>query len=222
MKVLWGIAVALVAIVTVILASSLQMRIRYSLMGANNDFSIELKALFGLVRYRYAVPAVRLKGLFRLMLLTEQGGTAVPDRDRAMTVTKETVERYFRLSRKMMAFTSGFTDWMKGTLSRVTCNELNWRTRIGLGDAPDTAIASGIAWGLKTTALAFLFRNVNLKTKPTIRVEPLFNRTLFSTELSCILKIRAVHAIIAGMLLLFRILKVKGGLKTWRNILFRA
>ena len=208
MKVLWGIAVALVAIVTVILASSLQMRIRYSLFGANNDFSVELKALFGLVRYRYAVPAIRLKGLFRLLMLTEQDGTAMSDREREKTVTKEKVERFFRLSRKMMASTYGFNAWMKAALFRVTCNELYWRTRIGLGDAPDTAIASGIAWGVKTTALAYLFRNVNLKTKPSIRVEPQFNRTLFSTELSCILKIRAVHAIIAGMLLLFRILKV--------------
>jgi hypothetical protein len=137
-------------------------------------------------------------------------------------ITKEKIARFYRSSKLLMENIVGFPVWVKDSLSRVRCTQLRWETRVGIGDAPETAMTTGLLWGVKSSLLGFLFSSMQIETKPKVLVEPQYNQMQFSTEFACIVKIRVGHAMVAGLLLLFRILRVKGGLRTWQSILFKA
>lgn len=121
----------------------------------------------------------------------------------------------------MLAHTAELVEWTKSVLSRTVCTELSWVTRIGLGDAADTAVTTGVVWGIKTSILGYLLRFVRLEARPSLNVQPQFNRTMFSTEAVCKFKLKALYAVYAGFRLLVRILRAKGGLRTWRKIWFK-
>jgi hypothetical protein len=70
--------------------------------------------------------------------------------------------------------------------------------------------------------MGFLFRFIKLDVRPEINVSPQYNKTEFSTQMLFILHIRMYYVASAGIHLLYRILKVKGGLKTWQRVLFGA
>nr|WP_253298263.1 DUF2953 domain-containing protein [Paenibacillus sp. MSJ-34] len=99
---------------------------------------------------------------------------------------------------------------------------MNWSTDIGIGSAADTAIATGVVWAVKSVAAGWAAATFRFMQNPQLAVYPQFHTPQFATELDCIAKIRFGQAIVAGLALIVRVLKVKGGLRTWQNILFKA
>jgi hypothetical protein len=108
---------------------------------------------------------------------------------------------------------------MKDTAGHLECTQFRWQTRIGLGDAPETAITTGIVWGLKSSLLGLTLPHIDLKTKPFVQVAPQYNSQHFSTDLLCKLQIRVFYLVQAAFRLLPRIWKAKGSWKSWQHIL---
>jgi hypothetical protein len=193
--------------------------------GDNDSLFVQIRALFGFIRYRYDIPVIDYKGVFGGVeifseRINENKGENLNDQHRKLTPSS--LKRNFGKFKRLLEHANGLTEWIKGSMSHVHCTKLRWQTYLGVGGADDTAVVTGFIWGVKSTLLAFLSKRIRLETRPHIEVNPLFNRSLFSMNLLCIVKIRFGYAIIAGLLLAVRILTAKGGLKTWRNILFRA
>ncbi len=111
---------------------------------------------------------------------------------------------------------------MKQTLAKVECTELKWITRVGVGDAPETAITTGAIWGIKSSLLGFSIRYVKLTAKPRIDVIPQYNEKQFSTEFRFAGRIRVWFVVVAGVRLLVRAAKVKGGIRTWIQIALKS
>ncbi|MMZ63313.1 hypothetical protein D1872_255590 [compost metagenome] len=112
---------------------------------------------------------------------------------------------------------------MRNTLKRVTIRSLDWSTHIALSDAAHTATLTGVLWGVKSVLVGFLSYHITLLQRPELVVVPVFgSRPLFTTELRCIAQIRCGYAIYAGLVLIVRVLQVKGGIRKWLNILFKA
>jgi hypothetical protein len=222
----WGwVLLSGIAVLFVLASSTVSFQVYYSRVKDNDRFYIFIKGIFGLVRYRYEVPLIKFKGLQKGILVKEEHVNESGDRliaEDSQQIDKEKVLNYYRKAKEMLQYTFQMKDWFLDTLTKVTCTELTWSTRIGLGDAPETAITTGIIWTLKSSALTYLFQHIKRCTKPRIQVIPHYAQAHFSTEVSCIAKIRLGHAMLAGLLLAIRILKVKGGIKAWQSILFKA
>ncbi|MNP50215.1 hypothetical protein D3C76_1444640 [compost metagenome] len=104
----------------------------------------------------------------------------------------------------------------------MTFRELEWSTNVGLDDAVHTATLTGALWGVKATLVGWLTGYIRLTKRPKLFVVPEFGgKPLFSTEIRCIAEIRCGYAIYAGLVLIVRVLKVKGGVKKWWTILFK-
>lgn len=73
-------------------------------------------------------------------------------------------------------------------------DSLIWKSTLGLGDAMQTALCSGILWSCKGSAISYISRLMSLK-KVTLHVKPDFTSTDCSSSLDCIFKIRLVHYI---------------------------
>ncbi len=137
-------------------------------------------------------------------------------------VGAETVMRKLEEARTLLRYTDHFTVWLRRTLSHVRITSWNWSTIVGTGDAVWTAMTTGMLWSAQTSLLGVLSQFMRLTAEPHMKVQPLYNQTYFSTEWSCIAKMSFGYAILAGLQLLVRIKKVKGGFTVWQNILFKA
>lgn len=205
--------------------SLLQFQIHFRHEAKNNDFSVSVKGLWGLIRYTYKAPKINFFSIDDGVLVkTEQdwGNGQAPGTDSKKRITLSKVRESFNMSRTLMAHFFQFSKWLTQTLAHVRCTRLYWNTRLGFGDAPDTAIGTGVVWGLKTSLLGYAFKFIRLDTKPTLNVVPQYHENLFTTEIKCLLQIRLGYALAAGLFFLIRIMKVKGGIKTWQRVLFKA
>jgi hypothetical protein len=135
---------------------------------------------------------------------------------------KDKIVAYFRNSKDFLKSVNHFDEWLKQSLSLVHCTELKWVSYVGLGDAMESAVTTGLVWGLKSSVLGYGLKFVRLDKQPKISVWPVYNKPHFSTELYCIVKIRIGYAIFAGLLLYVRTLQTKGGNQPWQNTLSKA
>ncbi|TXK76543.1 DUF2953 domain-containing protein [Paenibacillus sp. N3.4] len=205
----------------IIMGSYIRGEFYFSRVKDNDMFAIELRALFGLIRYRYVIPIIQFKGFAAGIMIKSEtvNKDNIKLRDvRKDHITKEKVIAYFKQLKIMMAHTVDLYAWMKQTLAKVQCTELKWITRVGLGDAPETAITTGAIWGIKSSLLGFAIPFVKLQAKPQVDVIPQYNEKQFSTEFRMAGRIKVWFVIFAGFRLLMRAAKIKGGIRTWIQI----
>ncbi|OCT12485.1 hypothetical protein A8709_32185 [Paenibacillus pectinilyticus] len=224
---LWvGLAVMIVIIaVVVVLYSYMRGEFYFSRVKDNDTLSVELRALFGLVRYRYVIPIIQFKGFAQgIMIKSETVGkfsSELKDVSRDH-ITKDKVISFYKQAKDVLVHTLNLYGWMKQSLAKVECTELKWITRVGVGDAPETAITTGAVWGIKSSLLGFSIRYVKLIAKPRIDVIPQYNEKQFATEFRFAGRIRVWYAVVAGVRLLLRAAKVKGGIRTWIQFAMKA
>lgn len=190
----------------------------------NDHFLVQLRALRGLVRYRVEIPIVRFTG-DSVEFRHEKSNSFTVGQSRnegQHRIGVETVMRKIEQARMLLRYTDHFTSWLRQSLSYVRITAWQWETSVGTGDAAWTAVTTGMIWSAQTGLLGLLSQFARLAAQPQTTVQPVFNQTYFSTEWRCIAKISLGKAIFAGLQLLVRIRKVKGGFSVWQNILFKA
>lgn len=221
----WGSIFVLLICFAVAMFSNMEFHLYFFRQNHNDHAYIDIRGFFGWIKFRYEVPVIKFKNWKDGFLVkTEKVENFRPDSfdQNKGLLNRETIIRFYEKSKLLLANIFNFSEWFTETLTHMRCTKLRWVTYIGIGDAPDTAITTGIVWGLKSSLLGYVQKFIHLDSTPLMAVNPQYNRTHFSTEMSCILKIRLGYAIIAGLLLIVRMMKVKGGVKTWQNILFKA
>lgn len=214
-------------LIAVMLASHVTVHVSWKRKEDDDRFSLLLKALFGIVRIRREIPLVRFRSVtegveVRQETETGPGSNEQKEKKTGRNVGPGHLNAWMKQSREMVKHAVGLKRWMKQTLSHVKCIRFQWHSRIGFGDAADTATGTGILWAVKTMLTGLLTQMIRFHTSPDLAVYPAYNRKHFSSEGSCIVKIRLGYAIIAALFLMVRVMKAKGGIKTWKSILFRA
>lgn len=211
-------------ILIVILNSQVVIKGHLRRAGDNDDAELNIKALFGIIRYRIKVPIMQFTGTS--VQLKEQVSTtsAVFNswKQFSKDIDAEKVLNTIDKLKYILQITRNLTGWVRLTLTKVRLVEWNWSTSVGAGDAMWTAMATGLVWSVKTSIIGVLSQMVKLKAEPNMNVQPIYQQSAFTTEWSCIAQIRFGYAILAGLQLLFRMKKMKGGVKAWQNILFKA
>jgi hypothetical protein len=197
--------------------SDVRLKGHFSRIGSNDHLNIQVRALYGVIRVEYVIPIMKLQGLKGLMIEREKN--QLQEEQKTEWIDKGKIVEFYQKAKLMLTHTDGLTEWLKQTMKQFRCTELRWTTRLGLKDAPGTAILSGVVWGLKSSIIHILAKNVKMQVLPVLHVFPLYNRLHFSTEVMVAGHIRAGTAIWAGLKLLRRISKAKGGLKTWQRLM---
>ncbi|MBJ6363476.1 DUF2953 domain-containing protein [Paenibacillus sp. GCM10012307] len=190
----------------------------------NDHFVVRIHALYGMINYKLEIPLFRFKE-GNIEFLQEKRNSYMIGENKNKGEHKvgvETVMRKLDEARTLLRYTDHFTVWLRKTLSHVRIASWEWNTTVGAGDAVWTAMTTGMLWSAQTALLGVLSQFMRLTVEPQTRVQPLYNQTYFSTEWSCIAKMSFGYAILAGLKLLVRIKKVKGGFTVWQNILFKA
>jgi hypothetical protein len=218
------VLLGLVILIVIAALSGVRTHIVYTRVHQDDHLNIEIKALFGLVRYCYSLPSIKFEGLARGISIETEHTSNIPIPNKQaqsskgeINIDQRAVLNWYEKFNALIHHVVGFQHWLVNTLTHTRCTRINWYTDIGLEDAAETAITTGLIWGLKTSILGVFFNKIKLEAQPQLSVIPQFNQSVFRTQFDCLLMIRMGYAIFAGMRLFVRISKVKGGIRTWKN-----
>ncbi|KRE33410.1 DUF2953 domain-containing protein [Paenibacillus sp. Soil724D2] len=222
---LWIVFLLIIFAIIVFLFSFIRGEFNFTRVKDNDTLSVEMRALFGLIRYRYVIPIIQFKGFTKgIMIKSEtitKSSSELKDENKDH-ITKEKIIYLYNQAKEALVHTLNLYDWTKQTLAKVECTDLKWITRVGVGDAPETAITTGAIWGIKSSLLGFSIRYVKLTAKPQIDVIPQYNEKQFSTDFRFAGRIRVWFVVVAGVRLISRAAKVKGGIRTWIQIVLKT
>ncbi|CAM3967862.1 DUF2953 domain-containing protein [Paenibacillus alkaliterrae] len=211
-------------IFALVLSSPVVIKGHLRRVGINDDAELNVRALFGLIRYRYKIPIIQFTGSSVEIKEQVSSSSAGINTWKQFNddIDAEKVVNAIDKMKTILQMTRNLTGWVRRTLTKVRLDEWKWSTSVGTGDAMWTAMATGFVWSVQTSVLGILSQMVKLHAEPKMNVQPIYQQPAFTTEISCIAQIRFGYAILAGLQLLVRIKKVKGGVKAWQNILSKA
>lgn len=223
------IAACLAVALVILLLSVVTIQMHAVKRGKNEQISLDMKIAFGLVKLHYEVPQVKFDNLKKGFAVSSTSSNNLEkkqgdsDNPKDEYVGKEKVEGWFQNYKKILNATTGLKSWLTRTMKHVNITSTSWSTHFALEEADHTAIASGLLWSIKSMLVGKMSFKVRFKAPPKLSVTPLFGRTpFFATEMNCIAQISLGYAMYAGLTLIVRVLKVKGGFQQWLNTLFKA
>ncbi len=196
----------LIAILIIILFSSVKIGLFYKREEENDRIKIEIGLLNGLIPIKIKVP----------MLKTSEKGLKYQERLQSNTNTINQNEKIFTFQdlkdymqkiQELLERVVGLQKIIIRFLAKTKIIKLTWWSRIGTGDAVETGILSGFIWGIKGGIIWVLAHFMVLKTKPSVSIEPSFMTACLYTEFECILRFRIGNAILAGILFLIHLRK---------------
>lgn len=225
LAILLAVLLLVIILFVLVLASSIHFHFRVCRLGKDDRIEFDIKAVFGLVKFHYELPALVFENLEQgIKVKLEKSGIAPVklDSDKEEQIDRESVSEWLANIRTALKATRGLKKWLAATMSHVLITKLDWSTDFSLGDAAHTATAAGALWGMKWTLIGWVSRFVRLQKNPRLFVAPVFqDEPCFSTEAVCTGKLSAGYACYAGLLLLRRASKVEGGLRRWKELLSR-
>ncbi len=218
---IWA-AVVIFVIFTIVMASYVTVSVEFSHRNKDDDIRANMKALFGMVRYKLNIPVLRYRGLNEgvEVQLEQINANADNKTKRQGNITAEVIRNTFDKFMTLLKHTVDLHEWVKCVLGHTHCRQLTWRTTVGVGEAPETAFLVGTVWGLKSSILGYLFRFIKLEAQPRLEVIPAFNRNMLHLEGSFVMRLRVWHMVVCGVQLLLKIRKAEGGFAAWRRVLF--
>lgn len=217
------IVVAIIVIILILLIGIILSNITFTLWfskhNKNDQAVLDVKMLYGMVNMHYEMPSLvfeNMKNGFLMKLEKRSSIRRKKETSDKTRINKRKVDIWAKDVKIMLRSTASLKQWFNRTLAHVKVHKLDWSTNISTGDAAWTAIVTGSIWAIKTTLIGWFSYRVRMKQNPRLFVVPVFkDEPQLATELSCIAQISCGYAFYAGIVLMFRVLKVEGGLKRW-------
>jgi hypothetical protein len=220
---LWVIAAVMVIVMLVLCFGYIQGQIHFVRIEKQDHLDLQMQAVVGVKIFRF-LPVFKIKSFSKQILIPlqkSQPAHAEQHTDKSKPKPKGKMKANFQMVQLLRQNTTHLYAWMKNTLAHIECTQLKWITRVGIGDAPQTAIAAGAVWGMKSSLLGYMMHLVQVRSKPLVEVVPQYNHAQFSTDLSTAAGIRPIYIVWSGIELLWRIMKIKGGLRNWYRVISR-
>lgn len=179
----------------------LTIHIRYYHKKDNDDLKIELRALFGLIKYKKTIPLIKID---------EDSPTLVMKEETELQGKQETVEEtkqfsasdlliFLSNSKELLNHVVQFHRIVRSFLAKLTIKHIEWSSIVGLGDAAHTGMISGAIWAVKGSIIGIISNYMMLKDMPKINIYPQFQGMASETLFSCMIQFRIGHAMMAGI-----------------------
>ncbi|MCL2338142.1 MAG: DUF2953 domain-containing protein [Firmicutes bacterium] len=164
--------------------------------------SVRFSLLWGLLKPRLKLsyfklgrrafnPALKIK-----TTLAQSAGPTLAEEKTTVTIGRA-IELYKLAAKIYQAAKPAF----RYLLARSKLHHFHWSTGLGLPEAWQTGIATGLLWSLKSNAVAWLYRTLEQPApKPELEVTPIFNGQGLRIHFDCIFSFRSGHIIYTGLL----------------------
>ncbi|SFS91903.1 DUF2953 domain-containing protein [Marininema halotolerans] len=217
----WLILIAiLVVLLSLLPLTTLRIRIVYQRREENDEATVTVYWLWGLIRYRWK--ASQIEWTKEGIDVKEKMKSNIPSPKKKLRerINLASIQRASRSWRYLQQNIVHLSNIIRFFFSRMVCEKLEWTSRLGTGDAAETGVLTGIAWGVKYGVVGLIDSHIQWKSAPYINVSPLFTEERLETDFECIVRFKVGHAIRAGVQLFLRM--NKGGEGKWQNTLSKA
>lgn len=213
MKVSLLVVVVMLLLFGLLLWLPISVQVLYERRGHDDQGSISMRWLFGLVRLH--------RRLLVLDTRVDEDGPALhigqqSSSQRQASGTGPIQEKKIS-AEDVKQFIADLPEWIqlwhrlqpvtRALLSRVHVAQFTWHTRLGTGNAVTCGMSCGAAWATTSTMVGALSQVCQLDQMPDILVVPDFDCPRLETTFECILRVRAGYAIRAGF----------GLIRVWRR-----
>ncbi|MFC7442176.1 DUF2953 domain-containing protein [Laceyella putida] len=205
-----------VLFIFVIWFTTLRIEMVFKREQGNDRGEVIISAWGGLFRYRLAIPQLQWEGIDQGMKVESQAklesnvdgaATKATQKKADVMVNKRKIKKMKESYRELVENISFFHQTIRWFLSKVTCEKLVWKTRIGTGDAAEAGILTGVAWTVKSTLVGWVSQYIKWRQPPELYVDPQFQTPVIETHLHSIIHFKIGHAIIGIKRLLFHMRK---------------
>ncbi len=192
--------IALFIFLFIIFIIPIYIKVEFKRKNKDDKINIRIALLKGLIKFNYEISYLDLvlghnESFIKVKEKFEEKNT-----EKTFQIKKDrlVLEEITEIYKKIKRYIDLFSETFRYILDKISISSLSCFSKIGLGDAALTGIAYGTAWIIVGTLLNIILNQKNVK-EMSINIYPDFNENIFEFDFFCIIKLKIVHIIIAGL-----------------------
>lgn len=196
------ILIALIVLLIIVMATKVHIKFRYDHHNDNDHLKVEIKALFGLFKYKIEMPLIKIDEDSPTIQIEQEktsGGHGNPVEKENKQYSPEDFLDRIRDFKELLQHVVSFYVIIRKFLRKVSIKEFQWHSVIGIGDAAYTGIFTGALWAIKGGLVGFLSQYIRFLDLPEMSINPSFQHAISQTSISCMFHFRIGHAMVAGL-----------------------
>ncbi|UFJ41621.1 DUF2953 domain-containing protein [Brevibacillus humidisoli] len=203
----WYMLLGILLLLLIIVVTPLKIVLAYRRKSANDYLTIEVSAWFHLIRYKYEIPVLKLlagkTGAEMSVNMERESRRKRTEKRKKISPAdiKQKVQKYKQFQQRVI----DLRKTIKKMMRHVRCEEIEWHTRLGFGEAASTDALTGLVWGIKSAIVTCFSHYITMRTVPRLSVQPVWNGEQIQTQFRCILRFRLGHALVAGIRILLKL-----------------
>lgn len=202
------VVAVLLVIMALILIAKLNIVVEYNKDGHDDNFVLSFFIYGGLVKYKYEIPKMGVKGRGLLYKkIVKKNKTKKDDKKKYMGFS-ELIEKIEEFKQFRVKYNEILSDVQKYLKCKIRIQKLNLSVFAGTGNAMYTGILSGLLWTGTGILISFLRGLADIKENK-IEIKPDFVGKKLKIDLYCIFKVRIVHIIVIGIMILKNMISLK-------------
>lgn len=187
-------------LILILIYAPINIEIEFYRKNNNNDLKIKITPIYRISKIQINIPMVKLINYNRKLALRIKNKIEIGQNEKDIFVDKNIIiykqivsiyENFIR-KRKYIIELSNYI------FENLEIEKIVWISNIGTADVSISAIASGILLQIKSFALLYLLNKKEVK-KINFAVCPSYQSNKFEMVFNCIIKVKLVHIIIAGI-----------------------
>ncbi|MGZ4122010.1 MAG: DUF2953 domain-containing protein [Tumebacillaceae bacterium] len=198
----WVLVALLVVVLLLILFVPVTAEVHYKREGKDDRLHVGVRALFGLVRLGYDIPIIDLMERRGKVKVKKEPAKQMPKNSKGwVTITVEKIEKLARDIQKVRERIGKYKRAIRKMSKSFQIESFRWKTMFGTGDAAQTAVITGLAWGFKGFLGGMMYQYFTVKKRLQYDVKPHFQAKGFRTELKCMIRFQIGKTLAAGLTL---------------------
>ncbi|SHH48064.1 Protein of unknown function [Caloranaerobacter azorensis DSM 13643] len=187
-------------LILILLYAPISIEIEFYRKNNNNDLEIKIISIYGISKIQINIPMVKLIDYNRKLALRIKNKIEVGQNEKDIFVDKNivTYKQFINIYKnfiKKRKYIRELTDYI---IENLEVEKIVWISNIGTSDAFISAITCGILLQIKSFILSYLLNKKEIK-EIDFAVHPSYKSNKFDVIFDCIIKIKLVHIIIAGI-----------------------
>lgn len=214
----WVIVIILIVFLFILLLLDIKIEIHIIKVDEDDEISMSFSILRNLLRYQINVPIIDMFASYDNIIKTKMKSKVEAGKNSKLVDNKSEDEFNIKeikiITNKIQNLYKKYYNISKYIMERITINNINWETKIGLEDASVTAIVTGVLWGLKSIIILYFKNKLNF-SNINLNVTPHYVSKKFDMTFNCIVTLKIGYIIYASIKFFLTI--IKGGDKYERT-----
>ncbi len=167
----------------------------------DDHIKIRFSIWFGLIKYTINVPMVAVDDETPGIVFKkeQQSNIQTGEKRKKDKFSIHNLIKNIQDAKKILQKIIDMVPILRNFLKKISVSKFEWHSHIGVGDAAQTGIITGLGWSLKGTLVGIMSHYLTLKTHPDYSITPSFQVPVSETRFTCMIHFRIGHAIVAGV-----------------------